>query len=1000
VNKPLIPTLSSWQFSGKDSGIQDSRSTADILGLKLDGTSDDPIQPPQIENPKSSIPTATTVVGVQISSVQPIITQAPDVVIPSTNLHITGCTCSSCALPPVDPNRVQNQPQNSFSSVSAALDLNQTFSLNSLAAANQTIYLDFNGHTTSGTEWNTYSGLTNIVTPAFDLDGNTASFSSTELERIQYIWQRVAEDFSPFNVNVTTQAPTDINDLIKSGTSDTRWGVRVAIGGSYSDWFGSSAGGVAYVGSFNWNTDTPTFVFENNLGNGNEKYTADAIVHEVGHTLGLSHDGRITPAEGYYLGHGSGETGWAPVMGVGYYQNLVQWSKGQYASANNTEDDLAIITTQNGFGYRADDTGNTIATAKALTTAGTSVSGSGIIEQNTDVDFYSFFTGAGLISLTVNPFSRGPNLDILAELYNSGGTLIASSNPTELLSASIATTVAAGTYYLKIDGVGKGDPLTTGYTDYGSLGQYSISGNVVTNQAPTAVTLSNTIASLIENTSTVTNIKVADIAITDDGIGTNNLTVSGTDASFFEIISNALYLKAGTALNYEAKTSYNVNIDVDDSTVGSTPDATTSYSLNVLDVGVLSINNVSIVEGDSGTSNATFTVSLTDPFAGNVTVNYATVDGTAYAGYDFIATSGSLTFAPGQTTKTVNVAVIGDVYNEINETFNLQLSNPSNATLTNSYGTATIIDNDTLPSLSINNISVVEGNSGTRNASLSVKLSSASGQPVTVNYTTANGTAIAGSDYTSASGILTFAPGNTSLTIDVPILGDTTAESNETFVVNLTNANGAILATNQGTVTILDDDTSPNPTLTGTSGDDVLTGGDGNDNIFGLVGNDTVNGGAGNDSLTGGLGADILTGGLGADSFIYNNFGDSLFGATTQDRIRDFNPGAGDRIFLNNLPTATFNAGIITAGNLNAAVIAAYGDADPLTAGAQALAVNQAVFFSFGATAATRRTYLSVNDSIAGFNASNDLFIEVTGLVGTLPNGTLTTSNYFNFLAT
>ena len=399
----------------------------------------------------------------------------------SSNLqHIAGCNCSFCALPPFDPNLVKNQPKQSAATVSAALNLSQTFSLNSLAGANHTIYLDFNGHTTSGTSWNTSFNKANIVTPAFDFDGNTGSFSNAELEGIQYIWQRVAEDFIPFNVNVTTQAPTNINDLIKSGSGDTRWGVRVAIGGSSYDWFGAGAGGVAYVGSFNWNSDTPTFVFDDQLGNGNEKYTAEAISHEVGHTLGLSHDGRITPSEGYYAGHGSGDTGWAPIMGVGYYQNLSQWSKGEYASANNTQDDLQIITTQNGFGYRTDDTGNTIATAKALTVSGASVSGNGIIERNTDVDFYSFTTGAGAISLTVNPFNRGPNLDILAELYNSAGTLIASSNPTDLLSANITANVAAGTYYLKIDGIGKGNPLTTGYTDYGSLGQYSISGSIIT----------------------------------------------------------------------------------------------------------------------------------------------------------------------------------------------------------------------------------------------------------------------------------------------------------------------------------------------------------------------------------------------------------------------------------------------------------------------------------------------------------------------------------------
>ncbi|WP_287731838.1 zinc-dependent metalloprotease family protein [Microcystis sp. M136S2] len=386
------------------------------------------------------------------------------------------CTCSQCSLPPVDPRRIVPEAETLNKLPLPSLDLTKTFSLNSLPGANHTIYLDFNGHTTTGTLWNTAFGKSSIVTPTFDLDGSTA-FSTTELERIQYIWQRVVEDFSPFNVNVTTQEPT-LDRLIKSGTTDTAWGVRVAIGGSSYDWFGAGAGGVAYLNSFNWNSDTPTFVFTAELGGGNEKYTAEAISHEVGHTLGLSHDGRTTPSEAYYLGHGGGETGWAPIMGAGYYRNLTQWSKGQYLAANNTEDDLAIITTKNGFGYRVDDTGNTLATAKALTVSGTAVSSSGIIERNTDVDFFSFTTAAGPISLTVTPSNRGPNLDILAELYNASGVLVASSNPADFLAASISATVGAGTYYLKVDGVGKGDPLGTGYTDYGSLGQYAITGSI------------------------------------------------------------------------------------------------------------------------------------------------------------------------------------------------------------------------------------------------------------------------------------------------------------------------------------------------------------------------------------------------------------------------------------------------------------------------------------------------------------------------------------------
>ncbi|MEX2214475.1 MAG: M12 family metallo-peptidase, partial [Phycisphaeraceae bacterium] len=239
----------------------------------------------------------------------------------------------------------------SGSTVSYALT--DTFSLASLPGASHTIYLDFDGHVTSGTIWNTnFNGGNDFVTPAYDFDGNTASFSDSELQRIQYIWARVAEDFIPFNVNVTTMDPGSAA-LIKSGSSDPSWGVRVVIGGSSYDWFGQGAGGVAYVGSFNWNSDTPTFVFEAQLGNGHEKYTAEAISHEAGHTLGLSHDG--TSTTGYYEGHGSGATGWAPIMGVGYYKELVQWSKGEYSGANQKQDDLAIITSQNGFGYRTDD---------------------------------------------------------------------------------------------------------------------------------------------------------------------------------------------------------------------------------------------------------------------------------------------------------------------------------------------------------------------------------------------------------------------------------------------------------------------------------------------------------------------------------------------------------------------------------------------------------------------------------------------------------------------
>jgi hypothetical protein len=504
----------------------------------------------------------------------------------------------------------------------APFPTSQTFQLHSNAGSNFTIYLDFDGHVTSGTSWNSsFTGGQNIVTPAYDFDGIASSFSTAELDRIQFIWQRVSEDFSPFDVNVTTQDPGTAA-LARSGTSDTQWGVRVVVGGGSSDWYGSSVGGVAYVGSFNWQTDTPAFVFENDLGNGNEKYTAEAISHEVGHSLGLSHDG--TTSQSYYSGHGSGDTGWAPIMGSGYSQNLTQWSRGQYSGANNTQDDLLIITSNNGFGYRLDDHGGANGTATSLTVSGSTVASGGIIERTSDIDVFTFSTTGGTVNLTVNPFERGPNLDILAELYDAANTLIASSNPLNLLDATISTAVSAGQYFLHVGGVGKGDPLSTGYSDYGSLGQYFISGSV---PAPSAVSLS----------------------------------LAATDANK--------------------------------------------------------------LEGDAGTTSLLFTVTRGGDTTGSTSVGYS-VSGDAINpanGADFsggLLPTGTITFAAGETTKSISVQVAGDTLVEADERFTLQLTNASGGAQISS-GTATgIILNDDVPPPP--GITVTPGNGG----SFSVRLNS------------------------------------------------------------------------------------------------------------------------------------------------------------------------------------------------------------------------------------------------------------------------------------
>jgi hypothetical protein len=392
------------------------------------------------------------------------------------------------------------------------------------------LFLDFDGENVTGTQWNSSLGRTTIPAVAFSTDTNFTTFSDSEQVAIKRIWERIAEDYAAFNIDVTTERPATFTTRTAQALITRNTDADGAANPS------STAGGVAYVNVFattSYATYRPAWIYFNNLASA-ESYIAEAASHEIGHNMGLSHDGTTAGSE-YYGGHGTGDTSWGPLMGTGYNRNVSQWCKGEYYLANNTQDDLAIIAGK--VTYRADDHGNIFTAATALVVqGGTNVTSTtpetdwgninpankGVIERNTDVDVFSFTTGSGAMTLTVRPWimpsgsqTRGGNLDVITELFDQAGVLLATNNPETTTSATIQTNLTDGVYYLRIRNAGTGSPLATtptGYTSYGSVGQYFISGTLT----PSAVLIPPQ-----------AHLQVADL--TQPGFATRTFTVTYTD---------------------------------------------------------------------------------------------------------------------------------------------------------------------------------------------------------------------------------------------------------------------------------------------------------------------------------------------------------------------------------------------------------------------------------------------------------------------------------------
>lgn len=343
------------------------------------------------------------------------------------------------------------------------------------SVTNRVLYLDFDGENVAGTQWNiSYS------TPTINALPSTISTAN-----MINVWQRVSEDFRPFEVNVTTE-------LAKFNAAPSTRRMRIIVTPT-SSWFGT-AGGVAFLGSFAWggSPDTPCWVFEDQLGFSAKNIT-EAASHEAGHTLSLMHqsvyDGSCNKTAEYSTGQGTGMTSWAPIMGVGYTKNVTIWHNGKSSTSctltqNDHNSGSPGITGSNFLSYRADDYGDTYATAKQLVLGSTTVRDSGIISQPTDVDAFKFsLCNNRYITFLVKPWAldtvnyAAANLDVRFALYTSSSASLAIDTPLANLNTIVGINLGPGDYYFTIDGGGSAN-----YSDYGSLGKYYVT--IVSDNVP------------------------------------------------------------------------------------------------------------------------------------------------------------------------------------------------------------------------------------------------------------------------------------------------------------------------------------------------------------------------------------------------------------------------------------------------------------------------------------------------------------------------------------
>jgi hypothetical protein len=332
-----------------------------------------------------------------------------------------------------------------------------------------TLYLDFDGEVVNSRSWRIF----NRVTPPFSTDDDFSTFNPDEQAFISRLWGRTAEDWAPFDVDVTTERPALIGasvlwSIIARRPSDLGFQDNVA---------GVSLFTLGYVP---FGTDTPTFTFWQSMAPGDHSTTADVVSHEGGHMFGLLHDGfALNGAFGeYYGGHGTGATSWGPLMGAPIDRNVTQWSRLEYPGGINflsgqgnvpPQNDIPIIAGK--VGFRADDVTDTIAGAPALNPPA-----SAFITSASDVDVFALPI-ADEVRIGITPFRAGEltdggNLDVAAEILDAAGTVVAGVDDLEQTTATLAADLPLTPHFLRV----RASANPASYTTYGSLGAYTVTG--------------------------------------------------------------------------------------------------------------------------------------------------------------------------------------------------------------------------------------------------------------------------------------------------------------------------------------------------------------------------------------------------------------------------------------------------------------------------------------------------------------------------------------------